>query len=495
MATAKEPFNLEALLKSISDKIDANSEEIRSTRAELIAEQRESVALLNAKIDSTNKMVDSINEKVDATNEKVDATNAKLESTRAELTIKIESAVQQATQEYTLKMDEKFKEYRREAQREMKENFKRLSDSWNERFHTVKQEQDQRIQNIQDTVEVTVTKTNILEEKTAILETTVKKNEKVLSENSTHMSTLREDVFGEVNKLQLEVRRRPNTMWMYPPHSEDRPRLVFKGNKLDNPIEFLRACEREMERIGIPLSETEKIEFVSQHFKDSAARWFTIVRDNITTFAQFRTAFENRYWNVHTQRQIRDKLEFGRFPVGKNITMEEYTIQLVEQSKHLQPPFSENELVLKLAYHFSREIRLAAYTQGIKTIEELLVLISQSASISVSNFTPRYTPREGDKYQQEVQNRPWWKRDWPESKKENKAEGKPNYNSLNSQKRKYEGDFHKDKTKNIRAINLDKQQTTEEQQPKEKLPKKNAKTVVKEVPYFDSQPSTSRHQQ
>lgn len=200
-----------------------------------------------------------------------------------------------------------------------------------------------------------------------------------------HMSALRENIMGEINNLQLEVRRRPNTMWMYPAHIEDHPCPIFKGNKLDNPTEFLKACEHEMERIGTLLTEPEKIKFVSHHFKDSAAHWFTIIRDNLTTFAQFCATFENRYWNVHTQRQIQDKSEYGHYPVGRGLTMEEYTIQLVEQMKHLQPPFSENELVLKLAYHFNREIRLAAYTQGVKTIEELLVLISQSVSLLITS--------------------------------------------------------------------------------------------------------------
>lgn len=82
-----------------------------SPRFEVITEQHENIALLNAKIDDTS---------------------AKLEATKAELTAKIESTVQQATQGYTYRMDGKFKEYRMEAQKEMKDNFKRLSDLWNE---------------------------------------------------------------------------------------------------------------------------------------------------------------------------------------------------------------------------------------------------------------------------------------------------------------------------------------------------------------------------
>ena len=53
----------------------------------------------------------------------------------------------------------------------------------------------------------------------------------------------------------------------------------------------------------------------------------------------------------------------------------------MERSKYLRPtfaPFTQHELVLKLAHHFHRDIRLAIYTQGIKTVEDLLILLTQS---------------------------------------------------------------------------------------------------------------------
>ena len=99
---------------------------------------------------------------------------------------------------------------------------------------------------------------------------------------------------------------------VYPTQIDERTKLlVFKGVKGGNPIEFLLNCEREMELIGNVLTDKEKIDFVSKHFQDSAARWYTIVRDNLTTYEQFKNSFEGRYWNIHTQRRIRDQLECG----------------------------------------------------------------------------------------------------------------------------------------------------------------------------------------
>ena len=38
-------------------------------------------------------------------------------------------------------------------------------------------------------------------------------------------------------------------------------------------------------------------------------------------------------------------------------------------------------MVLKLAHHFHRDIRLAIYTQGIKTVEDLIILLMQSEHV------------------------------------------------------------------------------------------------------------------
>lgn len=55
--------------------------------------------------------------------------------------------------------------------------------------------------------------------------------------------------------------------------------------------------------------------------------------------------------------------------------MEKYIIKQVEKCKHLIPALSEYEIVLKLVYHFNKNFGLAIYTQGIKEIEDMLVLV------------------------------------------------------------------------------------------------------------------------
>ena len=84
---------------------------------------------------------------------------------------------------------------------------------------------------------------------------------------------------------------------------------------------------------------------------------------------------------MYKRQLLRNELEYGHYYRKQGITPENYIIQQVERAKHLTPAFSAVDIVTKLAYHFIHNIRVAAFTQGIRTVEELLILISQSETV------------------------------------------------------------------------------------------------------------------
>ena len=43
----------------------------------------------------------------------------------------------------------------------------------------------------------------------------------------------------------------------------------------------------------------------------------------------------DRYWNIHTQQQIRDQLEYGKFNIHCRQNIEQYTIAQIKRVKHL----------------------------------------------------------------------------------------------------------------------------------------------------------------
>ena len=84
------------------------------------------------------------------------------------------------------------------------------------------------------------------------------------------------------------------------------------------------------------------------------------------------------------------------------------------KAKHLEPEISEAEIINKLAHHFNRGVQVAVIRQGIKTLEELVLLLTKwenvdgnpeaySAQTKVNiNNTPK---------QNEYKNKQWKKPD------------------------------------------------------------------------------------
>ena len=176
---------------------------------------------------------------------------------------------------------------------------------------------------------------------------------------------------------------------------------------------------------------------------------YNIVRDKITTYAEFKQKFESRYWNSHTQRLLQNEIEYGRYDRKQGITPGNYIIQQVERAKHLTPAFSEVDIVTKLAYHFSHNIRVAAFTQGIRTVDELLILVSQSETVfdfGGGRYNPNYNQNNDEQNRREQCNTQTDQRpstsSAPQQTPPNKPfeyKGKPNFGRQKPQNRGNDG--------------------------------------------------------
>lgn len=247
------------------------------------------------------------------------------------------------------------------------------------------------------------------------LEHAVSDNE---SKTSAHSNQFK-DIDQRFERLKKEFKTRGVPSVIYQGHWDDRDRITFKGNRFENPMEFLVLCEKEMETVNSDMTDTEKIQWVTRHLKDSARQWYNIVREKITTYDQFKTMLENRYWNTHLQSQIRNELEYGQYQQRPGHTPEKYIIQKMEQYIHLKPPMSEEEIIGKLSQHFSKTIRVAAYTQGIKTLDELLLLVAQSVTYIAEDASHGKVEKhriEPQSEQYEPQKK-YWKQQYPEKTK------------------------------------------------------------------------------
>ena len=85
------------------------------------------------------------------------------------------------------------------------------------------------------------------------------------------------------------------------------------------------------------LTYKEKNSFISKQFQGYAVRWYTNARYNLAANKQFKNSlFEGCYGNIHTKKQIRDQVEYGKYQDNGRFTLAEYVIQRVERSKYLR---------------------------------------------------------------------------------------------------------------------------------------------------------------
>lgn len=373
---------------------EVSMETLQQMLANFMMENKELHAKTNEKIDKTNReLKEELSSKIDITNQELERVNSKIDTKIDQLECKFQTAMK----EHELHNEKKFKEY----QKQNKEMYKEFHEHWDEKFNMMQIEQEGKIQELSDSVTVNVNKTCELANRTTLIEAQVHETKRIQDQKEEEISYIKEDLKKEVDKLRTELRKRPAQMMVYPGAWDDRLQLTFAGNRSENPIEFLTNCERELEQIGNEVTDEEKIHFITRHFKDSAAQWYTIIRESIKTYEQFKESFENRYWNIDIQRQVRDQLEYGKFQLNSKISMENYAIRHIEKCKHLQPKFTQYEIISKLAYHFNRNIQLAVFTQGIKSIEQFLILITQLENINKHNTSE---PQNTDNFKSNYHN-------------------------------------------------------------------------------------------
>ena len=87
---------------------------------------------------------------------------------------------------------------------------------------------------------------------------------------------------------------------------------------------------------------------------------------------------------------------------------ENYLIQLISRAKYLESEVTEPEMVNKLAHHFGRGIQIALITQGVKTLEELPLLLTKWDNVDSqsgnNNNNKQFQPQQ--QKQRQFKNKP-----------------------------------------------------------------------------------------
>lgn len=351
--------HLESDKKDLENKLDNNMLDIRnqleSTKVDISAKVEDVKLDLTIKINDTNfkleQSVVRINEQLKIVTEAISTVNLRCSA--------VESKIDEKCKVLDQTLKRAFLEQMTSMENKIKQNFVKYELEIN------------AVQSDTERLDSAITQTKQSVER---LETVVNQNADVCK---TDVHNLRDDL----NRVKRNIAtNEPHTVRCQG-HKDERDMITFKGNQYENPMEFIRSCEHEIARLSYELNDGDKLEYVRHRLRNSAKQWFNIVRDKIQTYKEFKIALENRFWNSHIQAQLRSFLEFGCFDLKTDGTPEQYVIKQMEHAIHLTPKMSEEEIIGKLAKHFSPKIRNAAFTQNTKTMDDLLLLLAKSKHI------------------------------------------------------------------------------------------------------------------
>ena len=126
-----------------------------------------------------------------------------------------------------------------------------------------------------------------------------------------------------------------------------------------------------------------------------AGIWWCVIRNQISTFEEFKEAFTLKYWGQERQDNIRDNLEYGRYEWNGPVTAIQYVERILLESRQLSPALTDRQLIRKISRHFGRDLQLAVITRGITNIPNFEALITEYTSIQSSGENsrkPHYRP-------------------------------------------------------------------------------------------------------
>lgn len=178
----------------------------------------------------------------------------------------LEQKVQTAIHSQAVRSENKYKELHTQFKTEIKETYKQICEHWNEKFSVMQNEPERKLQDVKETVTVKMKKTWELEQNATNIESQIVESKMKQQQRDEELISVKEKLKTEVEKLHSELRKRPAQMMVYPTIlEEDRIKIGFAGNKKENPIEFLKKSEREVEEVCTEMDDSEKIYFISRH--------------------------------------------------------------------------------------------------------------------------------------------------------------------------------------------------------------------------------------
>lgn len=148
-----------------------------------------------------------------------------------------------------------------------------------------------------------------------------------------------------------------------------KPELKFYGDYKIHPKVFIQQLGQFIE--SFPTHANVKA-LIQSTMKGDAELWYSMVEEKYQTFDEFRSIFLSNYWGEYNQQKVRHDLFNGKFRERFGSSREQYLIRKYYAIRHLEPVFSETDIVKYLARHFDEDIRKVIVVQRITTMDKLI---------------------------------------------------------------------------------------------------------------------------
>lgn len=142
--------------------------------------------------------------------------------------------------------------------------------------------------------------------------------------------------------------------------------ICFSPGGSMHPVAFIRKLQNVFDDAGVP--ENKRVRYAVNNLRGSAADWGQIKETVMTEFGKFKNMFLSRYWGPEEERELFNKIRFGRYERGSRA---DYFLKIVREADFLSKPLPEKELVDLVIPHFPWDIYRGILNSGYSTAEEV----------------------------------------------------------------------------------------------------------------------------
>jgi hypothetical protein len=360
--SGKSDDGIQMMLAKMMKMLEQNNQE----QKKMSKEQKQSSKKLEKLSQEQKQLEENLNKKLDTAISEIQVslttTNCRIDNVQKEMTELVQKEVAELKASVTQDINKT-----KQENTKLTENLKGELAKTNKKIDAIVEKQNDNVRKA---------KQELVKEIQEVKEENKQKINDIEIKIQKHKEGEKERVTAIINDSQEPIKRRLDAVEARPltrgNDNETSKEISFNGENAF-PMEFLN----ELEAIKETYYPGTGTRWISRYLEGEAAVWWRVMRPKVNNYEEFRSAFMERYWSSQRQEKVRDRLEYGRYRPGEGINMSQYMERMVLECRQLIPAMSDQQLIRKMARHFSREIEIAVLTRGIRNICDFELLLQE----------------------------------------------------------------------------------------------------------------------